>query len=73
MNDHDILIELRTDLKYIKEKVNSFESLDTRVSKLESWKANLSGRLAVVVASVMLVISLASSVVIDWVKSKLGI
>ena len=52
-NDHDILLELRTDVKYIKTFVKnntkSIEGLNTRVNNVEDWQEQTDGKMKVLV------------------------
>ena len=51
--DHDLLIELTSDVKYIKDFIEantkSISENSKRISNLESWKDNMDGRLKVFV------------------------
>lgn len=38
--DHDLLIELKTDVKYIKESIDTYNK---RISRLERWQAIVVG------------------------------
>ena len=50
--DHDILIEIKTDLSWIKKKLNdqcdSYKEHEERLSSLETWKDRAAGAITIV-------------------------
>lgn len=50
--DHDILIEIKTDLTWIKKKLNdqceSYKGHEERISSIEAWKDRASGAITLV-------------------------
>ena len=51
MDDHDVLIELRTDVKWIKKKMNTLceinQTQTKRIERLENWQNKIMGGLGV--------------------------
>lgn len=51
-SDHDILIEIKTDLKWVKKKLNeqcaSFKTHEERIGSLETWQDRTSGAITLV-------------------------
>jgi len=51
MNDHDVLIELSTDVKWIKKKMNTLceinQTQTKRIERLENWQNKIMGGLGV--------------------------
>lgn len=80
-NDHDLLIELRTEMRGMREDIKSLSDgvtvrindHETRIRSLEKTTENLMAKMVFGIALFSFIMTIISGLVLGWLKKSLGI